>query len=69
MTTLYTSGKQVEITYVNGDTVLYEQIIGIGYRPGLLLIIWNDNTVKEVENPADIYSHIACSLMFDINIE
>lgn len=69
MTTLYTSGKQVEITYANGDIMLYDHIIGIAYRPGLLLIVWDDNTVKQVENPADIYTHIACSLMFDINIE
>lgn len=69
MTTLYTSGKQVEITYANGDVVLFDNIIGIGYRPGTLLIIWADNTMKEVDNPADIYTHIACSFMFDINIE
>lgn len=69
MVTLYTSGKQVEITYSNGDVVPYGQIMGIGYRPGLLLIIWNDNTMKQVENPADIYTHINCPLMFDIDIE
>lgn len=69
MTTLYTSGKQVEITYANGDIVLFDNIIGVGYRPGLLLIIWADCTKKEVENPSDIYKHIACSLMFDIDIE
>lgn len=69
MVTLYTSGKQVEITYSNGDTVSYEQIIGIGYRPGRLLIIWADCTMKQVDNPADIYKRIACPLMFDIDIE
>lgn len=69
MVTLYTSGKQVEITYANGDIVLFDNIIGIGYRPGLLLIMWNDNTMKQVEDPADIYKHVACSLLFDINIE
>lgn len=69
MVTLYTSGKKVEITYSNGDTVPYDQIIGIGYRPGRLLIIWADNTMKQVDNPADVYKRIACPLMFDIDIE
>lgn len=69
MVTLYTSGKQVDITYSNGDTIPYNHIIGIGYRPGRLLIIWDDNTMKQVENPADIYTHIKCPLMFDIDIE
>lgn len=69
MVTLYTSGRQVEITYANGDIVLFDHIIGIGYRPGLLLIMWDDNTMKQVDNPADIYTHVACSLEFDINIE
>ena len=69
MVTLYTSGKQVEITYSNGDTILYDQIIGIGYRPGRLLIIWADHTMKQVDNLADIYKHIACPLLFDIDIE
>lgn len=69
MVTLYTSGKQVEITYSNGDVVPYDQIMGIGYRPGLLLIMWNDRTMKQVENPADIYTHIKCPPMFDIDIE
>ena len=69
MVTLYTSGKQVEIKYTNGDILLFDHIIGIGYRPGLLLIIWDDNTIKQVDNPADIYVHVACSRTFDINIE
>lgn len=69
MVTLYTSGKQVEITYANGDIVPFDNIIGIGYRPGMLLIIWADRTMKQVDDPADIYKHIACPLMFDIDIE
>lgn len=69
MVTLYTSGKQVEITYANGDIVPFDHIIGIGYRPGRLLIMWDDNTMKQVDNPADIYTHIKCQLMFDIDIE
>ena len=69
MVTLYTSGKQVDITYSNGDTVPYDQIIGIGYRPGRLLIMWDDHTMKQVDNPADVYKRIACPLMFDIDIE
>lgn len=69
MVTLYTSGKQVEITYANGDIVPFDTIIGIGYKPGKLLIIWADRTMKQVDDPADIYKHIACHLMFDIDIE
>ena len=69
MVLLYTRGKQVDITYSNGNIVPFDNIIGIGYRPGKLLIIWRDYSMKEVENPADIYKHIACPLMFDIFIE
>ena len=69
MVTLYTVGKQVEITYTNGDTVPFDHIIGIGYRPGELFILWDDYSTKKVENPADIYTHIACPLRFDIDIE
>lgn len=69
MVTLYTSGKQVEITYANGDIVHFENIIGIGYRPGKLLIMWADYTMKQVHDPADVYKHIACPLLFDIDIE
>lgn len=69
MVTLYTSGKQVEITYANGDIVPFDNIIGIGYKPGKLLIIWADRTMKQVDNPADIYKRISCSLMFNIDIE
>lgn len=69
MVTLYTSGKQVEITYANGDIVPFDNIIGIAYRPGKLLIIWADRTMKEVDDPADIYKRIACPLMFVIDIE
>lgn len=69
MVTLYTSGKQVEITYANGDIVPFDNIIGIGYRPGRLLIIWADRTMKQVDDPADIYKRISCPLMFDIDIE
>lgn len=69
MVTLYTSGKQVEITYANGDVVPFDNIIGIAYRPGRLLIIWADRTMKEVEDPADLYKRIACPLMFVIDIE
>lgn len=69
MVTLYTSGKQVEITYADGDIVPFDNIIGIAYRPGKLLIIWADRTMKEVDDPADIYKRIACPLMFVIDIE
>lgn len=69
MVTLYTSDKQVEITYQNGDTVPYSNIAGIGYRLGKLLIIWKDYTMKQVDNPADTYKHIACPGRFDIDIE
>ena len=69
MVTLYTSNKQVEITYANGDTVPFDNIVGIGYRPGKLLIIWGDYTTKQVYNPADVYKHIACPGRFDIDIE
>lgn len=69
MVTLYTSGKQVEITYANGDIVPFYNIIGIGYRPGKLLIIWADRTMKQVDDPADIYKRIVCPLMFNIDIE
>lgn len=69
MVTLYTSDKQVCITYANGDTVLFDNIIGVSYRPGKLLIIWRDYTMKQVDNPADSYNHIACPGRFDIDIE
>lgn len=69
MVTLYTSGKQVEITYANEDVVPFDNIIGIAYRPGWLLIIWADGSMKAVDDPADIYKRIACPLMFDIDIE
>lgn len=69
MVKFYTIGKQVEITYTNGDIVPFEHIMGIRYRPGNLIIIWDDYSMKRVENPADIYKHISCPLMFDIDIE
>lgn len=69
MVTLYTSDKQVVITYANGDTVPFDNIAGISYRPGVLLIVWNDYTMKEVDEPADTYKHIACPGRFDIDIE
>lgn len=69
MVTLYTNGKQVEISYTNGDTMSFDHIMGVGYRPGKLIIVWDDCTMKQVENPADIYKHISCPLMFDIDIE
>lgn len=69
MVTLYTSGKQVEITYANGDIVPFDNIIGIGYRPGRLLIIWADRTMKQVDYPEYIYKRIVCPLMFNIDIE
>lgn len=69
MVTLYTSDKQVVITYANGNTVPFDNIAGIGYRPGKLLIIWRDYSMKHVDNPADIYTHIACPGRFDIDIE
>ena len=69
MVTLYTSGKQVEITYSNGDTAPFDHIMGIGYRPGKLIIVWDDCSMKQVDNPADIYKHIACPGCFDLDIE
>lgn len=69
MVTLYTSDKLVEITYANGDIVPFDNIAGITYRPGILLIIWNDYSMKQVDNPADCYKHIACPGRFDIDIE
>lgn len=69
MVTLYTSDKQVEITYSNGDVVPFDTIAGISYRPGVLVIVWNDYTIKEVNEPAYAYKHIACPGRFDIDIE
>lgn len=69
MVTLYTSGKQVDITYANGDTIPFDSIIGIVYLPSRLTIVWADYTTKTVENPADIYKHIACKGCFDLDIE
>lgn len=69
MVTLYTGDKQVEITYANGGTVPFDNIAGIGYHPGKLLIIWNDYTMKQVDGPADVYKHIACPGRFDIDVE
>lgn len=69
MVTFYTTGKQVEITYANGDTIPFDSIIGIIYLPGRLTIVWNDYTTKTVDCPADIYKHIACSGCFDLDIE
>lgn len=75
MVTLYTGDKEVIITYASGitnsvsNTVSYTNIAGIGYRPGKLLIIWKDYTMKEVDNPAECYKHIDCPGRFDIDIE
>lgn len=69
MVTLYTSDKQVNITYANGDVVPFDNIAGIGYRPGKLLIIWKDYPMKQVDNPAVTYKHIASPGRFDIDIE
>lgn len=69
MVTLYTEDKLVEITYSTGKTVTFTDIAGIGYRPGKLLIVWKDYTTEQIENPVDIYKHIACSGRFDIDIE
>lgn len=69
MVTLYTGDKQVEITYANGDSVPFDNIAGIAYRPGTLLIIWADYTMKQVDNPADTYKHISSPGRFDIDIE
>ena len=69
MVTLYTSDKQVEITYANGNTIPFDNIIGITYFPGRLMIVWRDYTTKTIDNPADIYKHIACSGCFDLDIE
>ena len=69
MVTLYTFGKEVEITYADGNKGLFENIIGIIYRPGRLSIVWSDYTMKTAESPAYLYKHIACPGCFDIDIE
>lgn len=69
MVALYTGDKEVSITYRNGDTLTFDNIVGISYRPGKLLIVWRDYTVKQVDNPADIYTHIWCPCRFDIDVE
>lgn len=69
MVTLFTGGKQVEITYANGDIIPFDSIIGLIYLPGGLTIVWNDYTTKTVDNPADIYKHIACHGCFELDIE
>lgn len=69
MVTMYTSGKKVTIDYTNGDSLEFDAIIGIGYRPGKLLIIWSDYTMKQVDYPEDSYKHISCAGRFDIDIE
>lgn len=69
MVTLSTRDKRVEITYTNGDTASFDHIVAIGYRPGKLLIVWDDYTTKQVDNPADIYKNINCYGQFDIVIE
>lgn len=69
MVTLYTRGRQVEITYANGDTIPFYTIIGITYFPDRLMFIWNDYTVKTIDNPSGIYKHIACPGCFEIDIK
>lgn len=69
MVTMYTGNKKVYITYSNGIIRRFDNIAGIGYYPGKLLIIWADYTMKQVDNPADAYKHIACPGRFDIDIE
>lgn len=69
MVTMYTGDKKVHITYANGVIRRFDNIAGIGYRPGKLLIIWADYTMKQVDNPADIYKHISCLGRFDIDVE
>lgn len=69
MVKLHTIGKQVEITYTNGDTAPFEHIMLVIYRPGKLIIIWDDCSMKEIDNPADIYKHIACTGCFELDIE
>lgn len=69
MVALCTNGKKVEMTYTNGDTVLFEHIMSIAYRPGKLIIVWDDCTMKQVDNPAVIYKNIYCRGCFDLDIE
>lgn len=69
MLTLHTGQKLLEITYTNGETVNFTDIVAIDYIPGKLLIIWKDYMMKQVINPADTYKHITCPGRFDIDIE
>ena len=69
MVTLYTGGRQVEITYSNGNTIPFDNIIGITYCPGRLMIVWRDYTAKTIDDPADIYKHIVCPGCFELVIE
>lgn len=69
MVTLYTGDKLVEITYSTGKIATFTDIAGIGYRPGKMLIVWKDFATEQIDNPADIYSHVACAGRFDIDIE
>ena len=69
MMTLYTGQKLLEITYTNGKTVNFTDIVAIDYIPGRILLLWKDHTIEQVDNPADVYKRIACPGRFDIDIE
>ena len=69
MMTLYTGHKLLEITYTNGKTVNFADIVAIDYIPGRILLLWKDHNIEQVDNPADVYKHIACPGRFDIDIE
>lgn len=69
MVTMYTAGNPVEITYSNGDTMVFQCIAAFRYRPGLLIFIWDDDTMKIVTNPGQSYHNIVCPEHFDVVIE
>lgn len=69
MMTLYTGQKLLEITYTNGKTVNFTDIVVIDYIPGRLLLLWKGHTIEQVDNPGDVYKHIVCPGRFDIDIE
>lgn len=69
MMTLYTGHKLLEITYTNGKTVNFTDIVAIDYIPGRILLLWKDHTIEQVDNPSGVYKHIACLGRFEIDIE
>lgn len=69
MLILYTRQKLIEITYTNGKTVSFTDIVAIAYTHGRILFLWKDLATEQVDNPADIYKRIACLGRFYIDFE